>query len=440
MSQPPSTAPRLVALRSRDFQLLWLGELVSIAGSQMQLVAVNWHIYELLRGTVYNVALFGRNIDLDAAAMGLGILGLVRVLPIIVFGLVGGALADTVDRRKLMLWTRIIAAIFASILAIITLAGQDSIGWIYLLSAAISATTAFDNPARQALVPNLVPREHLTNAVSLMTLLFQIATIIGPAVAGLLIGHYNIGIVYAINAASFIVAIFTVTMMRYRGKAAGSLSSGVSLKAIGEGMRFTYRSRIIWGTMLLDFFATFFSSARTMLPLIADGVLGVGAMGYGILSAAQPVGAVLAGVIMSLRKDIYRQGVVLLVSVAIYGVATAIFGVATSFALAFFMLALTGAGDTVSTVIRGTIRQIMTPDHLRGRMTGVNMIFFMGGPQLGELEAGLVAAAFGAPFAILTGGIATVLLTGWIAWKYPRLRDYTSDNAAQDLETATAQP
>jgi MFS family permease len=433
MSQPPTTSPRLVALRSRDFQLLWVGELISITGSQMQIVAVNWHIYELLRGTTYDVSILGINIDLGAAAMGLGILGLIRVLPIIVFGLIGGAMADTVDRRKLMLWTRTIAAVFAAILAIITLAHQDTIGWIYLLTAAGSATTAFDNPARQSLVPSLVPREHLTNAISLMTLLFQIATIIGPAFAGILIGHYNIGIIYAINALTFFAAIFTVTMMRYRGKPSGSLSAGLSLSAMMEGLRFTYRSRIIWGTMLLDFFATFFSSARTMLPLIADGILGAGPLGYGLLSAAQPVGAVIAGAIMALRKDVYRQGVVLLVSVAIYGLATAVFGIATSFALAFVMLALTGAGDTVSTVIRGTIRQIMTPDHLRGRMTGVNMIFFMGGPQLGELEAGFVAAAFGAPFAILTGGIATVLLTGWIAWKYPRLRDYTSDTAAQDL-------
>jgi len=438
MSQSSTTTPHLVALRSRDFQLLWLGELISITGSQMQIVAVNWHVYELLRGTVYNVSILGTTIDLGAAAMGLGVLGLVRVLPIIVFGMVGGAMADTVDRRKLMLWTRIIATVLAGILAGITLAGNDTVVAIYLLSAAGSATTAFDNPARQSLVPNLVPREHLTSAVSLMTLLFQIATIIGPALAGLLIGHYNIGLVYAINAATFVFAIFTVSMMRYRGKPGGSLSSGLSLSAMLEGLRFTYRSRIIWGTMLLDFFATFFSSARTMLPLIADGVLGVGALGYGLLSAAQPVGAVIAALVMALRKDVYRQGMLLLVSVAIYGLATAIFGVATSFALAFVMLALTGAGDTVSTVIRGTIRQIMTPDHLRGRMTGVNMMFFMGGPQLGELEAGLVAAALGAPFAIFTGGIATVLLTGWIAWKYPRLRDYTSDTAARDLEAAGA--
>jgi MFS family permease len=178
--------------------------------------------------------------------------------------------------------------------------------------------------------------------------------------------------------------------------------------------------------MLLDFFATFFSSARTMLPIIAGDVLGLGAGGYGLLATGEPVGAILAGVVLSLRRDIYNQGKVLLASVAVYGLATAIFGVSTWFAVSYFLYALVGAGDAVSTVIRNTIRQLNTPDRLRGRMTSVNMMFFMGGPQLGELEAGLVAAAFGAPVAILTGGILTLLLTGWVAWKYPRLRHYTS--------------
>jgi MFS family permease len=156
--------------------------------------------------------------------------------------------------------------------------------------------------------------------------------------------------------------------------------------------------------------------------------------GYGLLATAQPIGAVLAGSILALRREIQRQGMVLLISVVIYGLATAFFGLSTVFALSFLLFGLTGAADTVSTVIRATLRQVMTPDHLRGRMTGVNMIFFMGGPQLGELEAGLVAAVFGAPFAIVTGGLATVLLTGWVAWKYPRLRTYT--NAAAAAETA----
>jgi MFS family permease len=161
-----------------------------------------------------------------------------------------------------------------------------------------------------------------------------------------------------------------------------------------------------------------------MLPLVADEILRVGPQGYGILSTGQSVGALLAGVILSLRTEIKQQGRVLLISVALYGVATALFGISKIFALSYFLFALTGAGDTVSTVIRHTLRQMITPDRLRGRMTGVNMIFFMGGPQLGELEAGLVAAVFGTPFAIFTGGIATVLITGWIAWQYPRLRNY----------------
>ena len=138
---------------------------------------------------------------------------------------------------------------------------------------------------------------------------------------------------------------------------------------------------------------------------------------------------VLAGTVLSLRRDIYKQGLALLGGVAVYGLATALFGLSTNFALSYLLFGLTGAGDTVSTVIRATIRQVITPDRLRGRMTSVNMIFFMGGPQLGEVEAGLVAAAFGAPFAIVTGGLATVLLTGWVAWKYPRLRNYTSQSA-----------
>jgi MFS family permease len=419
---------------------VWFGEMVSTTGSQMQMVAVDWHIYQLARDQTLPVSIFGSTINLDAGALALGMLGLVRVLPIIIFALIGGILADTRDRRQVMLWTRATAAIFALILAGLTLSGQASPALIYLLTAAGAAATAFDNPARQALVPNLVDRKDLSNAVTLNTLMFQIATIAGPALAGVLIGVFasradseraadiGIGIIYLINAVSFLFAIGALLLMDYRGKAA-ALNTKVGWSSLIEGFRFTYGSRIIWGTMLLDFMATFFASARTMLPIIATNVLHVGPEGYGLLVTAQPLGAMIAGVILSLRKEIYRQGMVLLASVAIYGVATALFGVSTIFALSYFLFALTGAGDTISTVIRGTIRQVKTPDYLRGRMTSVNMMFFMGGPQLGELEAGIVAAAFGAPFAIISGGIATVLITAFIAWRYPHLRNYTAADA-----------
>jgi MFS family permease len=348
-----------------------------------------------------------------------------RILPIIFFALLGGMLADNRDRRQLMMWTQGVAALITAILAFITLSGYETVGLIYLLTAAGAAATAFDNPARHALVPNLVPREHLTNAVSLNTLMWQIATIVGPALAGLLVGFFHIGLVYALNALSFVAVMIALGLMHYRGRVAAE-NTGLNWNALAEGLRFTYQSRLIWGTMLLDFFATFFSSARTMLPIVANDMLGVGVLGYGLLATAQPVGAVLAGTILALRRDIYHQGAVLLISVAVYGLATALFGLSTVFALSYLLFALTGAGDTVSTVIRGTLRQMMTPDHLRGRMIGVNLIFVMGGPQLGELEAGAVGAVFGVPFAIITGGLATILLTAWVAWKYPQLRTYTS--------------
>jgi MFS family permease len=258
--------------------------------------------------------------------------------------------------------------------------------------------------------------------------LYQIASIVGPAIAGLLVGVFNVGIVYVIDALSFAAVVVSLLLMSYRGQPS-SKTARMDWESVKEGIRFTFGSRIIRSTMLLDFIATFFSSARLMLPIVAENILQVGASGYGLLSTAQAVGSLVAGSILSLRDELDKQGRVLLVSVGVYGLATAAFGFSTIFWLSYALFALTGAADTVSTVIRGTLRQMMTPDELRGRMTSVNMLFFMGGPQLGELEAGVVAAVWGAPFAIISGGVATVLLTVLIAWQYPSLRQY--NNAAE---------
>jgi MFS family permease len=351
------------------------------------------------------------------------------VIPIVILALMGGVIADSKDRRAVMLVTQSVLALIALTLAITTLSNYVNILLIYLLSAVTAGTTAFDNPARQSLIPNLVPRQHLTNAISLNTLLWQIGTIVGPAIAGVMLVNFNIGWIYIINVVSFSAVLFALYVMPRYGykRTTVPLQTNMGVDSLLEGWRFVRSSRIIWGTMLLDFFATFFSSARSMLPIVAAEVLRTNEAGYGILATAQAVGAVIAGLITSLRGDIQRQGYVLFISVAVYGVTTALFGVSTWFWLSYLLFALTGAADTVSTVIRGTVRQLLTPDHLRGRMVSVNMIFFMGGPQLGELEAGVVAALFGAPFAIVSGGIATVLLTAWVAWKYPRLRNYRSN-------------
>ena len=425
---------KLAALYHRDFRLFWIGRLFSTIGSQMQYIAVNWHIFELLQDQVYTATIFGREVDFNLEALGLGSVGLVRVIPIILFALWGGILADTKDRRKLMMWVQGAAMLFSGLLAFITFTGQATVGLIYLLTAAGAAATAFDSPSSQSIIPSLVPRKDFANAVSLNTLMWQVANIGGPAIAGLLVASFDVGVVYVIDMFSFAAVVITLWQMDYRGKPS-SKTAKVDWASMKEGVKFTFGTRIIRSTMLLDFIATFFSSARTMLPIVADEILNAGAQGYGILSTAQAVGSVIAGGIVSLREEMNKQGIILFVSVGIYGLATAVFGLSTLFTLSYILLAFTGAADTISTIIRGTLRQLMTPDELRGRMTSVNMVFFMGGPQLGELEAGLLASLWGAPFAIVSGGVATVILTSIIAWRYPTLRNY---NNADELEVPKA--
>ncbi len=428
-----STEPRrLAALQHHDFRLMWAGNFVSVLGSQMQLVAINWHVYRLLAGTTITVDLFGREIALGAEALGLGGVGLARVIPIMVFAIIGGTVADVANRRRLLIITNGIAAVLAAVLAWLSFAQRDTVMTIYLLTAAGAATAAFSSPAQQALIPNLVPKRDLTNAISLNSTMRHIATIGGPALAGLIIGASSESWVYAINAVSFAAAIVSLSLLHYSGKVVQRSATGLGWSAIVEGWRFVRGSRIIWSSMMLDFMATFFSSARTMLPLVAGEILKVGAQGYGLLSTAEAVGALTAGTVLSLRRDIHRQGVILLVSVALYGLATALFGLSTSFTLSYLLFMFIGGADTVSMVIRQTIRQSTTPDRLRGRMTGINQIFFAGGPQLGELEAGIVASAFGVPFAIVSGGLATVFFTIFIAKRYPRLRNYTRDTMVED--------
>jgi MFS family permease len=396
----------IVSLQYRDFRLIWLGQLISMAGTQMQQVAINWHIYILTKSPV-----------------ALGLVGLMRVVPIIVFSLIGGAIADAHDRRRVLVVTQIAMMFFAAMLGLLTITGVINAPLIYALAALTAAAGAFDSPARQALYPNLVPKEHLTNAISLINLSRQTASIVGPMLAGFAIAALDVQAVYWINAVSFLAVLAALALMNTPAQRNLGASS-VSLSAVSEGIRFVFKSPMILSTMLLDFLATFFSSATSLLPIFATEILRVGAQGLGILYGAESIGAIIAGAIMSLIGNIKRQGAILLGAVAAYGVATTLYGMSDLFILSVVLLAFVGAADTVSTILRNTIRQLSTPDHLRGRMTSVNMIFFMGGPQLGNLEAGIAAALFGAPFAVISGGIATVLLVIVTAWLVPQLREY----------------
>jgi MFS family permease len=404
------------ALRHRNFRLLWIGQMVSVSGSMMQSAAILWH--------VALVAPPGQK------AIALGLVGLVRVLPIVGFSLVSGVVADAFDRRRVMLLTQSAMALLAGLLAWLTLRGLQTPWPIYVVAALSSAAGAFDGPARHALIPNLVPRAHLANAISLNTIMFQAAAVAGPSAAGLVVATGGVAAAYLCNAASFLFVIGALLMMRdVTGRGSASAGEGapgsLSLGAAMEGLRFVFSQPLIRSSMLLDFFATFFSSATALLPIFAQDILGVGAHGYGWLYAAPSIGALVASAAMVRLVDrIDRRGVVLLWAVAGYGLATVAFGASRSFWLMFGCLALTGLTDTVSMVFRNVIRQLETPDHLRGRMTGINMVFFMGGPQLGELEAGLVANWWGAPFSVISGGAGCLLATAWVAGRTPALRGY----------------
>ena len=416
---------RLPAFQYRDFRLFWWAQLCVVFGLQMQTIAANWHVYTLLRDTASTVTLFGVTFDLNAGALGLGGLGLARWAPLLLFALPGGALADAVNRRKLLIATQIVAALLAGLLALLTFSGRVSVVAIYAVVAGLTALSAVETPTREAMLPNLVPRRQLTNAVSSYVLTMVIATIAGPAVGGVILNTGRIGAVYALHAVVFLPAIFALSRLHY-GDETYRRGTRVGLTEVMEGFRFTFGQPMIRSTMLMDFFATLLGSARTLLPIVADQVLGIGAGGYGLLATAQPLGNLIAGVTVTVRRDIVRQGAVFLACVAAYGLGTAAFGLSTVFALSYVLFAVTGAADTTSSIIRGAIRQFWTPDDLRGRMVGVNMLFYTGGPQLGEVRAGLVAAVLGAPVAIVTGGLAAALVAGWVAWQDRRLRDYTS--------------
>jgi MFS family permease len=403
-----------VALQHRNFRLIWIGLFVSFTGSMMQNAVLLWHVSLL--------------VPADRKGLALGMVGLVRVLPIIVFSMISGVVADAWDRRRLMLGTQVAATAVAIALGVLAFRGTTAVWPLYVLAALGSAVGAFDLPARNSLMPTLVPREHLPNAISLNTIMFQTASVLGPSLGGLLIAATNVGWAYIANAISFAFVVVALLMMRdVPGRPKGEEGSrdDISFHAAIEGLRFVFRAPLIRSTMLLDFFATFFSSATALLPIFAQDILQVGAKGYGWLYAAPAVGAMVTSAVMvPMTERIERRGLTLLWAVAGYGMATVVFGLSRTFWLTFACLALTGATDTVSTIIRNVVRQLETPDRLRGRMTGINMVFFLGGPQLGELEAGTVANWFGAPFSVVTGGIGCLIATAWVAATTPMLRSY----------------
>ena len=408
----------------------------------MQSVALHWHVY-LLTGS----------------PLALGFVGLTRALPTILFSLWGGVVADRRDRRAVMFAAQSVMTVGALALAGLTVAHRETLLALYLLNALGAAAGAFDNPSRQALIPRLVPLADLPGALALNLAMFQSALIAGPALSGLLIaggarglfagasshatgavagaagGTRALALIYGLNALSFLGVLGVLASLTTSGKVdAPAGTHEPPLAALREGLRFVFTTPIMVWTTALDFVATFFAGSMSLLPIVADQVLHVGPAGYGVLVAAPATGALLGALYTSTWPLPVRQGRLLLASVAAYGLATLAFGLSRGYVLTLLALAAVGLADLVSTVIRQTLRQLITPDRLRGRMTSVNMIFFIGGPQLGEVEAGFVASLFasaatGVTISIVSGGLATLLAAAVVAAATPAVRGYVQPPA-----------
>jgi len=397
------------SLQHRDFRLLYIGQFISDAGSQMQMVAMNWQIYIITK-----------------SAFALGLMGFVRFTPVVIFSVVGGMLADVHDRRRILLVTQSSMTLLAALLGFLSYGGAISVITIYALAALTSAANSFDSPARQSLIPNLVPLEHLTNALSLNSIMHKTATIAGPGLAGFVIAWGGVAAVYWLNAASFLAVLIALLLMRIpTRKSIGA--TRMARSSLVEGIRFVRNSQLLWSTTLLDFAATFFANASSLLPIFAHEILHVGPQGLGILYASRSIGSVLTGAGMSLVRSVKRQGTLVLWAITLYGAATVSFGLSHWFSLSVIFLALVGAADTFSTILRNTIRQLVTPDQLRGRMNGLNMVFARGGQQLGNLEAGIVAAWIGTPLSVISGGLVTLAVVAAVFLWAPQLRKYQEE-------------
>lgn len=415
---------RLPAIRHRHFRNYLAGAFVSNVGTNVQGWALAWHVYQL-----------------TGSSLMVGMLGLVRVGPLLVFTLFGGVVADQADRRKVLLATQSGMALTALALFGLSLRQEQTLWPMYVIVALYSAARAFDGPARQSLVVNLVPRSDFPNAASLNGITWRLSDVAGPVLSGLLIGSGGIGaldgvsLCYAFNFLSFgavLLVIGKLPAMRAQKAADRARSFGEVFGRICEGLAFVNRTPVVRSAMWVDFWATFLSGAEALLPAFATDVLGLDARGYGILAASSGTGAMVAALGLAWLPTVRSQGRLVVMMIGSFGLATIAFGLAPNVWVASLSLAAVGASDMISTVMRQTIRQLATPDELRGRMTATSSLFHISGPQLGDFEAGAVASVAGERVSIVLGGGLCMLVAG--LWS--RARALTGYTHAPEIESA----
>jgi MFS family permease len=391
-SQRPASAWRV--LRHRDYLLLFLGQLISSAGTQIQVVVVAWQVYLLTHSPI-----------------ALGLLGLLQAVPRLLFSLVGGVFADVLDRRKLLLAVNILLAGFSAILALTTGFNVIGVGVIYVVTLLSATVSSFEFPTRQAIIPTLVPREELADALSISITAMQLVTIVGATLAGFLINWIGIANAYWLDVISYFAVIGSLLVIVVP-RIAADRRAQAGISALVDGMRFLRSHPVILGVLSLDFFATFFGSPRALLPVYASDILHVGAEGLGFLLAATSIGAVALAPLTGRIGRVHRQGLGVSAAIVGWGLCIVAFGFSAG-PLWLSMLFLAGAGacDMVSMVLRHLIVQLVTPDEFRGRISAVNAMFVIGGPMLGQFESGVVAGFASPQFSVVSGGVACIVAT-----------------------------
>lgn len=406
---PPAARRRLSGLiidpsplrHDRDYRLLWTGQAISSMGRHITSVVLPYQVY-VLTGDL----------------LAVGLLSIVQLVPILVFALGGGAVADAVDRRKLLLATQTGLALSSLGLVALALLPAPSLLAIYAVAALSAGLGAVDQPARASSVPRLVPPERLPAAISLNQVMFQASAVIGPAIGGIVLATLGIAAAYAIDVISFFAAIAALLMMQRIPPARGAARA--SLSGVLEGLRFVRSRRDLLATFVVDVNAMVFGSPRALFPALALDVFKVGPAGVGFMASAAGLGALIAALLTGWTGSVRRPGRAVLIAVTVWGIAIAAFGAATfSFPLALLFLAIAAGADVVSAVVRSAMLQVLTPDALRGRVSSIHILVVTGGPRIGDAESAAVAALVGPAISVVSGGILTLVGLGVINLAMP---------------------
>ena len=404
MAESPVQRQSLAAFRYRDFTLYQSARLFTVLATEMQSVAVGWQVFEMTK----------RPLDL-------GYVGLAQFWPTIVLFLAAGHAADRFNRRNIVTLCYAGLGLAAAILFFLTISGSRSVHAIYATLTLVGVVRAFNGAAGQSMVPQIVPEQYFPNAVAWAQTVFNTATIIGPALGGLIYAAFRGPT--AVYASSMIAAAMSVVAAsQIRLNTTQQQPEDVTLNTLLAGFHFIWRKKLILGLISLDLFAVLLGGAVALLPVYAREILRVGPWGLGLLRSAPAIGAVLMATLLAHRPLQRHAGMTMLWSVAGFGVFTIVFGLSRNLIVSIVSLLLVGASDMISVIIRGTLVQLSTPDKMRGRVSAVNSLFIGTSNEFGQFESGLTAQWFGTVPAVVIGGVGTLLVIALWAWWFPELR------------------